>query len=117
MVKIDELVAEARDSLTVRRVYGDPIEKNGVTLIPAAAVKGGAGGGEGGDSSGEGAGGGFGMMAKPAGAFRIKGDEVTWIPASDPMRVAMLGQVVGIVALLVIRSIFKSLRARRASAD
>jgi hypothetical protein len=30
----------------VRRVYGDPYERNGVTLIPAAQVAGGAGGGE-----------------------------------------------------------------------
>ena len=61
MVNIEEAMAGARDALTVRRVYGDPYEKDGVTLIPAAAVKGGAGGGEGEPGEGKpgGAGSGF----------------------------------------------------------
>jgi len=40
-------VSTARDSITVKRVYGDAYERNGVTVIPAAAVFGGAGGGTG----------------------------------------------------------------------
>jgi len=31
----------------VKRVFGEPYEKNGVTVIPAARVQGGAGGGGG----------------------------------------------------------------------
>jgi uncharacterized spore protein YtfJ len=111
MNKLEELMAGARDSLTVKRVYGEPYEKNGVTVIPAAAVRGGGGAGEGerGEAEG-GSGGGFGMTARPVGAFQIRGDEVSWIPAADTTRVIILSEVVAIVALLVIRSI---LRARR----
>jgi uncharacterized spore protein YtfJ len=111
MTKLEELMTGAGDNLTVKRVYGEPYEKNGVTLIPAAAIRGGAGGGEGERGEAEGGmGGGFGMTARPVGAYQIKGDEVSWIPAADTTRVIILSEIVAIVALLVFRSI---LRARR----
>ncbi len=36
--------------MNVRRVYGEPYEADGITIIPAAAVRGGGGGGEGGSA-------------------------------------------------------------------
>jgi hypothetical protein len=41
---VKEAVEAAHESMTVRRVYGEPYERNGVTVIPAASVQGGAGG-------------------------------------------------------------------------
>jgi hypothetical protein len=35
-VDVYEMVAQAREGVTVRRVYGDPYEKDGVLIIPAA---------------------------------------------------------------------------------
>ena len=61
-MKVDELLLGVRDAITVRRVYGEAIEADGVTLIPAAMVAGGGGGG--GDEAGNG-GGGFGLRARP----------------------------------------------------
>jgi uncharacterized spore protein YtfJ len=112
MPEIEDLIAEARDAITVKRVYGDPYEHNGITLIPAAAVRGGAGAGEGEGSEPEasGFGGGFGMMARPVGAYRIRGDEVTWVPAADTTRVLILAEIALIVAMLVVRSILRSRR-------
>ncbi len=111
MSKLDDILEGARDSITVRRVYGDPFEKDGVTFIPAAAVRGGGGGGEGEDAnSSSGSGGGFGVMARPVGAYRIKDGEVTWVPAADTTKVIIFGQVVAIVGLLVLRSILRSRR-------
>ena len=112
MTRVDQILEEARETLTVRRVYGEPIVQNGVTVVPAAAVRGGGGGGEGepGEGSPGGSGGGFGMTARPVGAYQIKGDEVAWVPAADTTRVIMLAEVLGIVALLVLRSIFKRRR-------
>ena len=57
-----------------------------------------------------GEGGGYGVVAKPAGIYVIKGDDVRWQPAVDVNRIVMGGQIVGIVFLLVVRSIFKSRR-------
>ncbi len=112
MTKVEEILTQARDTLTVRRVFGEPITQNGVTIVPAAAVRGGGGGGEGdpGKESPGGSGGGFGMTARPVGAYRIRGDEVDWVPAADTTRVILLAEVLGIVALLVVRSVLRSRR-------
>ena len=47
-----EAVQQSRDAITVRRVYGDPYQEEGITVIPAAHVMGGGGGG--GDTLGNG---------------------------------------------------------------
>ncbi len=106
-MEVQEVIAQARDALTVKRVFGEPYEKNGVTMIPVARVRGGAGGGggEGPEGQGKGSGTGFGMSARPVGAFLIRGDEMTWRPAADLNRIVLGGQIVAVVALLTIRAI------------
>ena len=104
-----EAIDQARDALTVRRVYGDPYQEEGVTVIPAAAVAG--GGGAGTDAKGNG-GGGFGLRARPAGAWVIKDGDVRWRPALDLNRIILMGQVIAIVALLTVRSVAKTLAKR-----
>ena len=114
-MQVDDVLAQARDSITVKRVFGDPIERNGLTVIPVANVMGGAGGGSGtqvetGDPAspgGTGTGAGDGVRATPAGVYVVRGDTVKWEPAVDMGRVILVGQVVAIVALLVLRSILK----------
>jgi uncharacterized spore protein YtfJ len=112
-MEVQEAIAQAKDTLTVKRVYGEPYEKNGVTIIPAARVQGGAGGGSGEDPQGQGkgSGSGFGVTARPIGAFVLRGDELSWRPAVDVNRIVLGGQAVAIVALLVVRAIIRS-RAR-----
>ena len=46
-MELQELISGARDVVSVKRVYGEPYEKNGLTVIPAATVRGGGGGGMG----------------------------------------------------------------------
>lgn len=101
---IEELVKGHRDAVTVKRVFGDPVEKNGVTVIPAAKVMGGGGGGAGEspEGGGQGSGSGFGMAAKPAGAYVIRGDEVTWTPAVDVNRIIAGAFVIAALALLTV---------------
>jgi uncharacterized spore protein YtfJ len=112
-VKLDELLGEARDTMTVKRVFGEPYEKNGVTFIPAAAIRGGGGGGEGEeDGARAGSGAGFGVIARPVGAYTIKGDSVEWVPAADATRVILMGQTIAIVGLLVLRSILRRRKRR-----
>jgi uncharacterized spore protein YtfJ len=69
-MEVQEVLAQARDGMSVKRVFGEPYEKNGVTVIPAARVQGGAGGGggEGPEGQGRGSGSGFGLAARPVGA-------------------------------------------------
>ncbi|HET6749585.1 MAG TPA: spore germination protein GerW family protein [Actinomycetes bacterium] len=108
-MEVQDVIAQARDAITVKRVFGEPYEKDGVTVIPAAKVQGGAGGGGGEDPEGQakGSGSGFGVSARPVGAFVIRGGEMSWQPALDLNRVILGGQVVAVVLLLTIRSIAK----------
>jgi uncharacterized spore protein YtfJ len=109
-MEVQEVLAQARDAMSVKRVFGEPYEKNGVTVIPAARVQGGAGGGggEGPEGQGRGSGSGFGLAARPVGAYLIRGEEVTWRPAVDVNRIMLGAQVVAIVALLTLRAIVKA---------
>ena len=106
---VEEILAGQRDALTVRRVFGEPYQQNGVTIVPAATVVGGGGGGEGEDpdGSGRGWGTGFGLVGRPAGVFVIRGDDVKWQPAVDVNR--MVGGVLAFAALRLL------LRRRRKS--
>lgn len=102
-MKLDEAITAATDMLTVSRVFGDPIEKDGLTLVPTALVTGGAGGGHGRDPRGQqGEGGGYGLFARPAGAYVITGGQVSWRPAVDANRaITMAGPV--LIAYLLRR--------------
>ena len=97
MPNIDELVNGAREAITVKRVYGDPVEGEGVTIVPAAVVRGVGGGG--GDDEGNG-GGGFGLHAKPVGAWILRDGQATWKPAVDLNRVALFAVVLGLAFAL-----------------
>jgi uncharacterized spore protein YtfJ len=100
MANVDEMFAGTHDAMTVKRVFGDPIESEGVTIVPAAKVLGAGGGG--GDAEHNG-GGGFRVGARPVGAYVIKGGEVTWQPAVDVNRIVALTALAGIVLALVLR--------------
>jgi uncharacterized spore protein YtfJ len=115
-MQVKEMLSQAREALTVKRVFGEPFEKDGITVIPVASVLGGGGGGggEGPDGQGRAEGGGFGMVARPVGAFLVRDGEVTWRPAVDVNRIILGGQVVAVVALLALRSIVRTrAKARR----
>ena len=90
-MNIHEALSKAQDAVTVKRVYGEPYERNGVVIIPAAQVRGGGGGGGGEDTSGgsSGSGGGFGLSARPVGAYVIDGGKVRWQPALDITRISL----------------------------
>ena len=93
-----------RDVLTVKRVFGEPYEVNGVTVIPVAAIRGGGGGGGGEDSQQQvGAGAGLGVVARPVGVFVVNGERVRWEPAIDITRIVVGGQLVAVAALFVLR--------------
>ncbi len=101
---VKAVIEQARDALSVKRVFGDAIQQGGVTVIPAARVGGGAGGGGGAGPSGQGSGegSGFGMSARPAGVYVLKDGDVRWRPAVDVNRIVLGMQIVAGIALLVL---------------
>lgn len=103
-MNIQELLGSARDAFTVKRVYGEPFERDGVTMVPAAAIGGGLGAGGPQNSADAGrTGGGFGLAARPVGMFVVRDGIVRWRPAIDANRVlgvVLMGIVLGgLVAL------------------
>jgi uncharacterized spore protein YtfJ len=132
-VDVRQVVDEAREVLEGRRVYSEPYERNGVTVILASRVQGGGGGGAGegeaphgarqrADADGQregsgrqsGWGGGFGVNARPVGAFVIRGDDVRWVPAVDVNRIVLGGQLVAIAAMLTLRKMARNRHRRHA---
>ena len=99
---IDELVKGHREAITVKKVFGDPFQQNGLTIIPAAKVMGGGGGGAGEspEGAGQGSGTGFGIAAKPVGVYVIRGEDVQWRPAIDFNRI--LGSLFVLAALWML---------------
>ncbi|GAA4918085.1 hypothetical protein GCM10023334_020150 [Nonomuraea thailandensis] len=115
---IMELVEQSKDAATVKRVFGEPIQHGDIVVIPVARVAQGGGGGQGqgkgekGEEGG-GSGGGFGFGATPAGVFVLKNGDALWRPAVDVNRIVIGGQLVAVVLLLTLRTIFKKRRRRR----
>ena len=119
-IDVRQVVEEAREVMSGRRVFSEPYERNGVTVILASRVQGGGGGG-GGEGEGEarqgkgsGWGGGFGLNARPVGAFVVRGDDVRFVPALDVTRIIVGGQLVAMAALLTLRVIVRARAKRRA---
>ncbi|MEU6641826.1 spore germination protein GerW family protein [Saccharomonospora sp. NPDC046836] len=114
-MKLDEVLSKAHDAVSARRVYAEPVEADGVTVIPAAAVGGGGGGGQGHDQKGqEGEGGGVGVGGRPVGAYTIKNSTVRWLPAVDVNRLVVAVASVLVVYLLTRARIAKARAAKRA---
>jgi len=104
----DRILDRLRGLVGVDRVFGEPVERNGATIIPAAKIRtgGGGGGGGGGDDEamGSGEGGGFGVIAKPVGAFVIGADgDVRWEASIDVNQVVTTSAVVLILLALFMR--------------
>lgn len=109
---LDQLADAVKDTLTVRRVFGEPIESGDALIIPVAKIAGGSGVGfgsgemeddvddEASPGYGEGGGGGFGVRAKPAGVYRVRDGEVRWQPALDINRLALGGQIMVAIAAI-----------------
>jgi uncharacterized spore protein YtfJ len=105
--------ATLRRVLRARDVFGEPIQRDEVTVIPVASIIGGGGAGAGepgtspapGEASeaeavargGTGAGLGFGLVARPVGAFVIHDGRARWRPAIDVTSLALGAMVAGVV--------------------
>jgi uncharacterized spore protein YtfJ len=114
-MKLDEFLTTARESISAKRVYAEPHEVDGVTVIAAASVTGGGGGGGGHDNEGqEGEGGGFGLRGRPTGAYVIKDGQVQWVPAVDVNRI-FFGVCAVVIAFLLTRGRTERTRVRSAS--
>jgi uncharacterized spore protein YtfJ len=124
---VKELLARVGENLSVSRSFGTAYKKDGLLIIPVAVVAGGGGGGGSEVASSHidsveaqalpddelhreetptGSGGGFGGVVLPIGAYVVKGEEVSWVPAVNVTLIAL-------AALSVLRMLIRSTRRSR----
>ena len=124
----DEMLTKFMESLggtaSAKAVFGEPVEKDGVTIVPVARVRygGGGGGGRGpgrkkrgdaGDADQVGYGHGGGLQAAPVGYIELSGGRATYQRIADPARpmvIALLFPLVGAISvgILALSSRIKS---------
>ena len=115
----DELLSMLAERLGARlgaaTVFGAPVERQGVTVVPVAVARFGIGAGSGSDPSKgqEGEGGGGGGMVSPTGYIELKGGRSRFVPVVRPAR--MLALVLGavIAAIVLVRPTPVAPRARK----
>jgi uncharacterized spore protein YtfJ len=129
---VERMAERVGGKASVRAVFGDPIERDGLTIIPVARVRWGFGGGSGtgpvavgpgldgegptaaeaSDLSqiGSGSGGGGGVTADPVGYLEIGPDGATFKPIVSPMPSAGFLLAAGATAALVLRGLARLIR-------
>lgn len=93
-------------------VFSDPVEKEGVIVIPVAKVSYGFGGGSGKDDNKKGTGGGIGVFAQPIGYIEIKNGKTQYIPIHHPFADPSIIFVSGVAAYYVLKGLSKLLRSK-----
>ena len=79
-------------------VFGDPVERSGVTVIPVAKSTWGFGGGTGGEAVNQGSGGGGGGIVSPIGFIEVREDGARFVRTRDLRLTALrLGVAAGLV--------------------
>lgn len=130
---VERMAERVGAKASVRAVFGEPIERDGITVIPVAKVRWGFGGGagrgpiavgpgvgdpasatmsdsEGREESGSGSGGGGGATADPIGYLEIGPDGASFRPITPAMPSPGFLLAAGFAAMLVIRSLAKLIR-------
>jgi uncharacterized spore protein YtfJ len=97
----EDLLSRVGEQLGARRVFGEPLERDGITVVPVAVAIGGGGGGSGPDEQGAGAG--FGGMVRGIGVYAISDGQVRFVPAIDATALAALGVLVTGMVLRAVR--------------
>lgn len=97
-----DILTHVGNQLSIRRVFGEVVERDGVTVIPVAVAFGGGGGGI--DPDEQGGGGGFGGVVRAIGVYTIADGRVRFIPAIDTTAIAAMGLILAGLVLKARRS-------------
>jgi uncharacterized spore protein YtfJ len=112
---LERLGQQLSTSATAQTVYGAPVERGGITVIPVARVRYGFGGGGGGgtkagEAAGSGLGAGAGVSLTPVGYIELREGRSRFRPIRSS--VVPLVAVSGAIAWLLLRSVPKLLGKR-----
>lgn len=105
---LERLAHEIGAAANARQIYGDAVERDGVTVIPVARAVYGFGGGTGANKNAEtGGGGGGGAVLAPVGYIEIKNGTARFRPARDPLAYAALAAAVAPLVVFTARRLVK----------
>ena len=98
---VQRLAERVGASARASTVFGEPVERERVTVIPVARATWGFGGGSGSDAGQQGSGGGGGGLVSPLGYIEVRDDGADFKPLRDPrigvLRAAVAGGIVGLL--------------------
>ena len=114
---VEGLAYQLGITANARNIYGEPVERDGVTVIPVAQAAYGFGGGSGSGKkesgeAGEGSGGGGGVMLMPVGYIEIKNGQTRFRPTRDPLALLPAILAAAPLSLLMVWRITKLLRRK-----
>lgn len=117
---LDRLGERIGARASVRAVFGEPVARGDVTIIPVARVRLGYGGGSGtgplrfdstnGDTMGSGSGAGGGVMTDPMGYVEVRPDGAEYVPLASPYLNPLVILATGISISLVLRVLVRLIR-------
>jgi hypothetical protein len=105
--RIGEMISK---NLNTSIIYGAPIERDGVSIIPVAKVRYGFGGGTGKKQGQEGHGGGGGAQVLPLGYIEVSGGRAAFRRIGDPSTLLGLVALGGFSMFLVLRGLRRLFR-------
>jgi uncharacterized spore protein YtfJ len=113
---LERLGQQLSTSATAQAVYGSPVERDGITVIPVARARYGFGGGGGGgtkedETAGSGLGAGAGVSLTPVGYIELREGRSRFRPIRSS--VVPLVAVSGAIAWLLLRSVPRLLKNRK----
>jgi uncharacterized spore protein YtfJ len=115
---LERLGQQLSTTATAQAVYGTPVERDGITVIPVARARYGFGGGGGGgtkegEAAGSGLGAGVGVSLTPVGYIELREGRSRFRPIRSS--VVPLVAVSGAIAWLLLRSVPRLLKNRKDS--
>jgi uncharacterized spore protein YtfJ len=102
---LEDLARRLGVTVNAANVYGQPIERDGVTVIPVAKAMYGLGGGIGKKESESGSGGGGGVILSPVGFIEMTAAGTRFRPIWEPRTTVALVAAGGLLALLALRTV------------
>ena len=114
---LERLVDRIGGQTGIRAVFGEPIVRGELTVVPVARIRWGFGGGEGsagesgaGPVSDSGSGGGGGLAADPIGYLEIGPEGATFEPIVPPYPSPLFLLALGLTAAIVLRALARLIR-------
>jgi uncharacterized spore protein YtfJ len=119
---LERLASIIGGSVRATTIFGEPVEKDGITVIPVARARWGFGSSSPGGNSGEnqkggGTGGGAGVKVSPVGYVEVKDGRARFRPIYDPAMVTQIIVASGIVAALLLQAVRRLLSKSRAKSQ